>query len=385
MINYLKQTENPILNHVVYFEVLRDFRIGGLNPEKWDEFLALIKKLPIINERREEHYKIFNHLNLKDITMEQSPVIMREITLRSIEKSKKCWHPEASATSCNIDASGKIKVTAAHSIQNNGILSKIVENGHVMSYAFEKGEFDGKQLGKNYASIFWGFCNKHDAIFAPIETQPYQQTKDQNFLFAYRGFVVASHKKIETSNLINYGEQANSDIIENKKIFDAAIIAQTYNVIETEIFELPAFYPIAVSSAFYLDFDFDGTPIKHSEARMENIFITMFPSDNKTYFLLSYFQHDKHLYGNLSAQLRKRNNLKSDITMLIAAHAENVYFNPVYYKTFIEKYEEDLSKILVETQFDWGSIDDNNEAQPIFSLTPNNYLKNQYGTNFFGY
>jgi hypothetical protein len=260
-----------------------------------------------------------------------------------------------------------------------------VENGHVMSYALDKGDFDGKEVGKNHASIFWGFCNKHDAVFRPIEIQTYTQTPEQNFLFAYRGFVVSSHKKIEVSTWMNFGEQSDNDIKQNKQIFDTAILSNDFSTIETEIFELPAFYPIAVSSAFYLDFDFQGNPIPHSDDRIEDIFVTLYPVDNKTYFLLSYFTQDKDLYGDLGNQLRNRNNLKSDITMLIAAHTENIHFNPLYYKTFIEKYEETLKLILFHTQFDHATINDNNEMDVNFSFTPSNYLDNPYDINFFGY
>lgn len=118
---------------------------------------------------------------------------------------------------------------------------------------------------------------------------------------------------------------------------------------------------------------------------MEDIFVTLYPFENKTYFLLSYFTQDKHLYGNLGNQLRERNNLKSDITMLIAAHTENVYFNPVYYKTFIEKYEKTLELIMFHTQFDHATIEDDNEMKINFSFTPSNYLDNPYDINFFGY
>jgi hypothetical protein len=341
--------------------------------------------LPALQLRTSADYYIFDKFNLKDITEDDFIVINREVMKRGVEKSKKCWHPEASKLNCDIDRSGKIKVSAAHSIQNNGILSNIVENGHVMSYALDKAEFDGKQIGKDTASIFWGFCNKHDAVFKPIEIQPYTCTDEQNFLFAYRGFVVASHKKIEVSNWINFGEQSENDIKEIKKIFDNAILNSDFSVIETEVFELPAFYPIAVSSSFFLEFDFEGKPISHSDERMEDIFITLFPKDNKTFFLLSYFKQDKHLYGDLGRQLRERNKLKSDITMLIAAHTENVFFNITYYKTFIEKYEKLLELILFHTQMDYATVDKVDKLTVDFSFTPSNYLDNPYEINFFGY
>lgn len=385
MANILRLLENPQYNYEMFFEVFRDFRKGGLKPEMYDEFLLTVKSLPPISKRIPSDYEVFEKYNLTDFSEDEFTSIIREVGERGIVKSKYCWHPEANTSNCNINNAGKIIVSAAHSIQNNGVLSKIVENGHVMGYDLSKSEFEGKKYGKNHASIFWGFCNKHDSIFRPIEVQPYTQTLGQNFLFAYRGFVVSMHKKTEVSTWINYGEQSQQDIIENKQIFDTAILSHNYSIIETEVFELPVFYPIAVSSAFNLEFDFQGNPISHSDRRMENIFVTLYPVENKTYFLLSYFVEDKKLYGDLGNQIRSRNNLKSDITMLIAPHAENIYFNPIYYKTFIEKYEKTLKIILHQSQYDHATIDDNNEININFSLTPSNYLDNPYNVNFFGY
>lgn len=385
MVNFLRHLGNPQMKHEMFFEVLRDFRKGGMNPEMYEEFMMAVHSLPPIYKRIKYDYNVFEKFSLTDISEEEFSPILREIMKRGIDKSKFCWHPEASKSNCNVDNKGRIIISAAHSIQNNGVLSKIVEKGHVMSYALDKGEFDGKEIGKNHASIFWGFCNKHDSIFRPIEIQPYKRTAEQNFLFAYRGFVVSCHKKIEVSTWVDYGEQSENDIKNNKQIFDNAILSNNFSIIETEIFELPAFYPIAVSSAFYLDFDFEGNSIIHSDERMENIFVTLYPVENKTYFLLSYFKNDKNLYGNLGNQLRKRNNLKSDITMLIAAHTENIYFNPVYYKKFIAKYEKSLQLIMFQTQFDNVNIGDNDEINVNFSYTPNNYLDNPLEVNFFGY
>lgn len=383
MVNFLQQLQNPQINYKMIFEVLRDFRKGGLKPEIYDDFLLTIESLPKLSKRTQSDYKVFEKYELVNISEEDFNTVIKEVIRRGIEKSKFCWHPEANSENCNTDKNGRIIISAAHSIQNNGVLSRIVDDGHVMSYAFDKGDFEGKKLGKNHASIFWGFCNKHDAIFYPIEQHPYTQTLEQNFLFAYRGFVVASHKKIEVSTWINYGEQSENDLKENKKIFDAAIVAKDYSIIETEVFEISGFYPIAVSSSFYLDFDFERNPIPHSEDRMEDIYVTLYPADNKTYLLLSYFIQDKHLYGHLGEQLRSRKNLKSDITMLIAAHTENIYFNPTYYKNYIEKYEKLLKIIMHQTQFDHGTVDDNGEVNVNFSFTPNNYLDNPFKINFF--
>jgi hypothetical protein len=262
---------------------------------------------------------------------------------------------------------------------------RIADNGLVTYFGLVIDGLSGKEIIKNHASIFWGFCNKHDAIFKPIEIKPYTGTDEQHFLYAYRGFVVAVHNKIEDSKIFNFGEQSDNDIAENKKIFDTAILSEDYSIIETEVFVLPAFYPITVSSSFYLEYDFEGNSISHSEERIEAVFVTLFPTDNKTFFLLSYFQKDKNLYGNLGSQLRKRNNLKSDLSILFAAHTKNMYFNPIYYKAFIEKYEDILPLLIFQAQCDTGIIGESGQPEEIQSLTPKDYLNNPYGINFFGY
>ena len=235
MSNILRLLDNPQFKYERYFEVIRDFRKGGLKPQMYPEFIEIVKKLPTIGRRLPSDYWVFNKFQLEDISEEDFPVIMREIQKRAIDACKKCWHPEASESSCNTDSNGKIIVSEAHSIQKNGVLSKIAENGHVMGYSFDDLGFDGKLRSKHHASIFFGFCNKHDSIFKPIEIQPYIGSEEQHFLFAYRGFVVAAHKKTESTYWIDYGEQSDKDIIEDRKIFDNAILSNNYSKIETQV------------------------------------------------------------------------------------------------------------------------------------------------------
>ena len=204
-------------------------------------------------------------------------------------------------------------------------------------------------------------------------------------MFAYRAFVVASHVKLVADLFMDYGNQSNKDIEESKKIFDEAILNQNYNVVTTDVIELPAYYPIAASSTFYLDFDFEGAEITHSDDRMENLYLTVFPKDNKTFVLISYLQQDKNLYKDIANQIIKRNKQKLDVTMLIGAHCENVYFNPTYFDTFISKYKDDLSKLLFQTQLDYVQYDSEGNRISETSMTPSNYLNNQLKINFFGY
>jgi hypothetical protein len=385
MANFLGLLDNPQINSLAVFDVMKDFRKGGLNPSNYQQFLAIVNSLPPLNIRTPADYLTFLPLRLVNLSEDDTALILKEASLRNMAKSKQCWHPLASPQTCSTNQAGEIVISAAHSLQNNGVLNKIAENGEVVTYRLKNWELEKRVFHKNNASIFYGFCNTHDAIFDPIEKIPYEKSLKQNFLFAYRAFCIAAHKKIEGSLLMNFEERSDTDLEENRKIFNQAILTGDFDCIETEVIELPALYPFAVSSAFYLDFDFSGNELLHSRERMEFVYITLLPVENKTYFLFSWLKKDSSLYSTVATQLQARNNLFSDISVLIAGHCENLYFNPIYFKTFIEQYADVIPKLMYETQMDAGLIGDNGQIVNTASFTPKDYLSNKYQINFFGY
>jgi len=371
----LKMLMHPQVNYKVYFEVMRDFRKGGLKPEIYNAFIQVVDSLPQSDMRKYFVCMMFKHFNLKEITEAESEAILNEVVKRTIEKNKTCFHPEAGKESCGLDYDGKIKASRAHSAQR-AILKNISLNGQVAKYSLSSSQIP-KQI--NIASIFYGFCNTHDAIFKPIETEIYSNTPQQNFLFAYRSWAFSTHKKIERSNLKNFGEQWQGDVQENKKLFDGAILKNKYDIIKTEKFELNKLYPIAGTGCFYLEYDFDGNEILHSEDRMEFVFISIFPSNNKTYFLLSYFKSDESLYGALGKQIRKRDNLLSDISILLC-HSDNIYFHPDYFNQHIKIYFEKIRKVFFSINFEI-KIDDFDKGTS--NIQSENYLENPDNINFF--
>lgn len=384
MVNFLKLAEHPQIDHEVYFAVMRDYRKGGLTPTMFDEFINLVRSLPPAIHRIEKDYEVFSKFNLVDISEAEFPLIAEELQRRNLNKSKKCWHPLASTNTCKTNENGEIIISAAHSLQNNGILSKIATDGEVTTYSRVNPRLAGKKQGKKISSTFWGFCNTHDAIFYPIETSPYSGNAEQHFLFAYRGFIVAVHKKIEALNSNNFGDQAINDIIENKKIFDRAIQSSDFGVISTHVIDLPVFYPIAATSAFYLDFDYFGREIIHSEERMENIFITLIPDGQKSKFMISYFTQDVGLYGALADQIRDRGKWRSDLSVLLG-HTENIYFQPLYFESIILPQAQAIKDFMFATQTDYGLFDENDQAIDLISMTPKHIMDNPYELNFFAY
>lgn len=82
---------------------MRDYRKGGLNPTMFDDFMQTVQKLPALFDRQDSDYKVFDRFNLTDISEEDFTAIIREVMKRGIEKSKFCWHPQASNTTCKVD------------------------------------------------------------------------------------------------------------------------------------------------------------------------------------------------------------------------------------------------------------------------------------------
>jgi hypothetical protein len=83
----------------------------------------------------------------------------------------------------------------AHTIQRNGGLSAIAQDGHVFNCLLHDQSFGGRlsldrepnRVGIGQASTFTGFCSHHDdELFAPIEKQPFTGSGHQVTLLAYR-------------------------------------------------------------------------------------------------------------------------------------------------------------------------------------------------------
>jgi hypothetical protein len=394
------------LNYELIFSVMRDFRLGGLNSDNYEKLIKRAKKFPDIVERyfnsskeildftaiadstaiQQMKVNLMRHnlsdLQLKDISESEAKRIWKRVVKILVERTKLCWHPEASYDNCTKDNEGRIKISSAHSIQKNKILKGILENHQVKSFKLNSTE-DDMAFPIKFASTFFGFCDKHDKIFDPIEKQNYSGTSEQNFLFAYRAFVHSSHIKLVFNEFLDSGLQAKSDIIAEKKIMEDIILHKNYRKMITDLLILDYAYPIVVSSSSDLDYDYNGHSILHSDARMERFYLSVFPQNNKTYILFSYLDDDSKLYGEIVHQIKTRKKIESDISVLISGHCENTFFKPSYYHQHIEKQEENINKLLGLTQFDFVPIDGYGRKSKPISLTPKDYLDNSFNIQIF--
>jgi hypothetical protein len=97
-----------------------------------------------------------------------------------------CVHPDAGRGTCSGGP------TDAHTIQKEGGLRAVAENGQVISskkrafaIARNDGEIVPERDGISNASTFPGFCNTHDAMFSPAEQKIVPLSRNVAFLLSY--------------------------------------------------------------------------------------------------------------------------------------------------------------------------------------------------------
>lgn len=116
---------------------------------------------------------------------------------------------------------------------------------------------------------------------------------------------------------------------------------------------------------------------------MEGFYLTVFPQSGKTYILFSYLALDIAIYGNMIGQIKARNNIESDFSVLIAGHCENTFYKPSYYNKYISNQEEAIDKLLTITQFDIVPYDGYGVKSKPISQTPKDYLDNKFNIQLF--
>lgn len=275
----------------------------------------------------------------------------------------------------NDDCKGNIK--SAHSIQNNRILNRISESGHV--YNIEASVINSnlqpefKKISKNKASTFFGFCDYHDTeIFKAIELNTYEGTEQQNFLFAYRAFFVAYHKVIRKMSVLrNSFKKYPSSLLDPQSIImyrtaqldikddeleygllQNMFIKQDYSEIKSFVYVLKYEVNFAVSSYFSISKDMSNNVLHNIYDLDESIiipgvFINVFPVEGKTNIIISYNKNIESNYSRLFKQMKDatEEEFLNYLSYIIFNFTEDFYFRP----SSIEALNENQKDSMIES------------------------------------
>ncbi|ODJ48105.1 YecA family protein [Brochothrix thermosphacta] len=176
---------------------------------------------------------------------------------------------------------------SSHSLQNNGVLNLIADEGHVYMLDINYREhslvpiLEFRKIGKNQASTFDGFCKYHDEeYFKIIEDVPFEGTDEQNYWFAFRAHCFEAHRKYRLkksySSLFKKSPEAtkNKQLSNNYRGNELSIIdmevdynrfkniyeTREYDKLESFVKVLPFKTAFTLTTAVAICVDIEGNP-----------------------------------------------------------------------------------------------------------------------------
>lgn len=213
-----------------------------------------------------------------------------EVKMNNTLREGYCSYPDQNSDPCS---SAIIK---SHTIQKRGGIASIAESGHVLTVKPKMknvvdtgGNPEPRKISVNDASVFPGFCNKHDAsLFKPIEGKVLALDKDSAFLLSYRAiayarfakeaefkitsesrkadrgqpFYMQSHVQQYLCSYIAGVELGRRDINRWKLWFDARLVSGVRDDFHFVALRFDCILPFVASAAFHPEYGFNGTPLQ---------------------------------------------------------------------------------------------------------------------------
>ncbi|THD34447.1 MAG: zinc chelation protein SecC [Sphingomonas sp.] len=247
---------------------------------------------------------------------EQAPKINPfEIEQRITQASREggCSHPDPVADPCQGD------VIRSHTVQRNGGLKQIAENGHVLTVKplmkglmEMQGEAWPRPVGTGKASVFPGFCERHDReLFKPVEGSTLPLDAEHAFLLAYRAIAYERHAKdaqlraTELQRDMDGGRplfnqaivqrmlrdtlfgirMGYADIARTKDEFDRRLMSGDRSGFHFLAVRFDGLLPMVACTSFHAELDFDGNRLQrlgHGDAPFELVTLTVTAFQGRT-------------------------------------------------------------------------------------------------------
>ena len=309
-------------------------------------------------------------------------------TNRRAFTKKKCYAYNVGLGICD---GGIIK---AHTVSRGPNLTKIAKNGHVLHYTAtiqnlnkNGGRISATKIGINEASVFHGFCRRHDRIlFSCIENEPFVGRPDQCLAVAYRtisrelyGKDASAHfretlrgadkgKEPHEQELhqkmldyINIGNEAA--IRETKATHDfltTALVKNQPNVIKSLIFEFNAHLPFMFSGAWspFTDLYNNQLQVGYEDEYLEQVFFSSFFGEKHPMVCISWRDIESAPGKVIAEQLKElpADQLASACLQIVTKHIENIFFNPDWFENLSEKQRNHLGILVTDGIDKFGSV-----------------------------
>jgi len=281
----------------------------------------------------------------------------------------------------------KGKAIKAHSIQNSKVFDMLSSNGHLIGLNVRTNkshlpDVRFNRIGRNKASTFEGFCDRHDKeLFEGIDDFELDiNNKKQLFFLAYRSVAKELHASMTKAIKVQSGylKMKEKGLIEKKRIskevlfatqciieaieiyqyksqLDNALLSKNYQILTHRIIEIETTEPKFACSQLFSN---DSVLYKDSTSR---IIMNIFPkTKNLTYAIFSSTIGEKgivddYLYKCIhsSSDLRKY-----EISKMVIRNSENFFINPKHFETWSNPKKSKIIEYFIDTLFQDKERDD---------------------------
>ncbi len=309
-------------------------------------------------------------------------------TNRKAFSQKKCCARDVGLGECD---GGIIK---AHTVSRGPNLTKIAKGGHVLHYAASisdmnknGGKLSVKKIGINDASVFYGFCSKHDReLFSCIENEAFTGRPDQCLAVAYRtmsrelyGKDAGAHLR-ETLREADKGMKSFNQIMlqkildeidtgneaarrELKATHDAlttALVDARPDILSSVVFKFAKPLPFMFAGAWSPFTDLNGGELQkgYVDELLEQIFVSSFAGDTSAMICVSWRNISDapgHVIANQLLALPD-DQRASACLQLVMKHVENVFFNPDWFQALGDKQKVRLNQLASDGIDVMGSV-----------------------------
>lgn len=275
------------------------------------------------------------------------------------------------------------KIIKAHSVSRGPNLSKIADDGHVMRYNADiaqlmktKGNIYAEKVGIKDASIFYGYCQKHDReIFSNIENEEFIGRPDQCLTAYYRtlsrelyGKDSGAHLR-ETARVGDKGlspfdqfmfqqilddihtgnEAARRELKATHDILTGALSGNAFQTVESLLCEFENTLPFAFSGAWSPFTDIHGHELQYgySDTNLEQVCFTSHATSQGTVICISWKKKNSSPGEAIANQIMAiPNDMKASIILqFVIKHVENIFFNPRWFTSLSSPCRLQLDKL----------------------------------------
>lgn len=294
--------------------------------------------------------------------------LFKKILLKHRKSQKgRCMYRDAYGLRC------KNRAIASHTVQKSVGLNAIAEHGHVSALSFDpftdSPSVDFKNIGKSKASVFPGFCNRHDTdLFQEIEASKCLISARSLLLTSYRSICQELYKK--EANLRLFSDLRGASSPEQSDHLDAHLYgtklairdltkatAEHENALHTGnmdgfegwIFEFEETLPFCCASPFSPEFDAEGRRVLPGvDEEWHSIAWFTGRISNKNLLLIGGFTKNRN--QDIDGFLRSLESIRDDDMAefslnLSVFYAENSFFRP----SWVSELEPDTKSWITST------------------------------------